>query len=179
MLENIIEAVVSSVIVAMIFEIWSKRKALLKVFHQSTPKAPTSQQEIEGHAALDAPTLDPSMTSMPQVGNLQRTEEGTAPPRSEDLRQTESGLRRRAKNGLRRTKKMTLSIWSLFKMMMRLAIAALSGFIIGGLTAGVMEAEGYTEIALGSGVSLWLIFIPTLLVWFLLYRFGPLKSKAI
>jgi hypothetical protein len=63
-------------------------------------------------------------------------------------------------------------------MGMRLTIAALSGFIIGGLLAGVMEAEGYAEIALGSGTSLWLIFIPTLLVWFLLYRFGPLRSKA-
>ena len=63
-------------------------------------------------------------------------------------------------------------------MGMRLTIAALSGFIIGGLVAGIMEAEGHTEVALGSGVSLWLIFIPTLLIWFLLYRFGPLKSKV-
>lgn len=66
----------------------------------------------------------------------------------------------------------------LYKTILRIGASALIGFVVGGLVSGIVEYETESTIALGSGLSLLLIGLPTLLAWFTMYHFGPLKSKA-
>jgi len=143
MIEGIIEAVVSSILVAVLFELWAKREALAfwKKRSGSTPAPPV------------APTAEPAQ---PTTARADSIEPKVAPVASAN------------------------SSWTareIAKIVIRLGIAATVGFVIGGCSAGVLEAEGSQQISLGSGASIIAIMIPTLLVWAILYRFGPLKSK--
>jgi len=63
-------------------------------------------------------------------------------------------------------------------MIARVFVASLTGFIIGGLVAGIVEAETAREITLGSGESFLYISIPMALTWLLLWTTGSLKRGA-
>ncbi len=66
---------------------------------------------------------------------------------------------------------------SAIKSFLRLILSPLVGFFLSAFTAGILKAEGYKKIPLESTLAIVFIIFWTLVVWQLLYRYGPLKGK--
>ena len=149
MLLAILEAVISGIVLEVIFNAWHKRHQILEIIQQ---------RETQPQAAIKAaPEEVPSEPQAPPKPAV--TASATTTPASSNLQSLFKQLRP-------------------FRMIARVFVASLGGFIIGGLVAGIVEAETAREIALGSGESFLYIGVPMALTWLLLWSFGPLKRGA-
>lgn len=60
--------------------------------------------------------------------------------------------------------------WALGILLPRIFKSLLSGFIFAGILAGILETEGYPDIAIGSSPMLILLVICTALSWLAFFR---------
>ncbi len=146
MLLAILEAVISGIVIEVIFNAWHKRHQILAIIQQREAKP---QAAIET-APEEAP---PETQAAPKPAKTTATPTPTMHSLLQQLRP--------------------------FRMIARVFVAGLTGFIIGGLVAGIVEAETSREIALGSGASFLYIGIPMALTWLLLWTTGPLKHVTL
>ena len=152
MFTGVVEAIISAILIEIVFEVWDNREKIqtfLKA-RRAPQKSllPSEPVEIVEEMALPEAEAPAPPPPLPQT-----------PPAAEDTAPEVQQLK-------------------LYKTILRIGASMLIGFIIGGLVAGVVEYEAGSEVALGSGLSLLLIGVPTLLAWFAMYYFGPLKSAA-
>ena len=141
MLLAILEAIISAIVLEVIFNAWHKRDQILAIIQQ---RETHSQAAIEAAPEATSKSAPTTSTPTPASSNPQSL----------------------------------LQQLQLFRMIARVFVAGLTGFIIGGLVAGIVEAETAREITLGSGESFLYISIPMALTWLLLWTIGPLKRGA-
>lgn len=158
MFAGVVEAIISAIMIEIVFEVWDNREkiqAFLEARRAPQKSLPPSGpvESVEPVEIVDEMPLPEAEAPAPPPPQPQMT------PAAED-----------AAPEVRQLK--------LYKTILRIGASMLIGFIIGGLVAGVVEYEAGSEVALGSGLSLLLIGVPTLLVWFAMYYFGPLKNEA-
>lgn len=146
MLLAILEAIISGIVIEVIFNAWHKRHQILDIIQQRETKP---QAAIE--TTPEEVPSEPQATSKPP-----KTTTTTTPTMHSLLKQLRP-----------------------FRMIARVFVAGLTGFIIGGLVAGIVEAETAREIALGSGAFFLYIGIPMALTWLLLWTTGPLKHVTL
>ena len=142
MLGAILEAIVSAIVIEVIFNAWHKRHQILEIIQQRETKPQTAIEAAP--QATPKPTATASDRTTATDSNMQSLLQQLRP----------------------------------FRMIARVFVAGLTGFIIGGLVSGIVEAETSREIALGSGESFLYIGIPLVLTWLLLWTVGPLKRVA-
>ena len=149
MLLAILEAVISGIVIEVIFNAWHKRHQILGIIQQREAKP---QAAIEAASEEEAPPETQAAPKPPKTT-------AATTPSSSNLQSLLKQLQP-------------------FRMIARVFVAGLTGFIIGGLVSGIVEAETAREIALGSGESFLYIGIPMALTWLLLWSVGPLKRVA-
>lgn len=154
MLLAILEAIISGIVIEMIFNAWHKRHQISDIIQRRGAALPAKQEEEEELAGI----LEEASGEAPAHASPKPTQPASAPAHAD----TQSLLKQ-----LRP-----------FRIIARIFISGLTGFIIGGLVAGIVEAETAREIALGSGESYLYIGIPMALTWLLLWSVGPLKRVA-
>lgn len=152
MFAGVVEAIISAIMIEIVFEVWDNREKI-QAFLKARRAPQKSLPPSEPVEIVDEMPLPEAEAPAPPPPPPQMT------PAAED-----------AAPEVRQLK--------LYKTILRIGASMLIGFIIGGLVAGVVEYEAGSEVALGSGLSLLLIGVPTLLVWFAMYYFGPLKNEA-
>jgi hypothetical protein len=188
MLTEVVGAVISSIVVAIIFEIWAKRKALMGMLFRSDRAAGTEaldveREPVEAEFASDSAVVPPGRLDpdqvMPGTDEVGEVRPGDSVFVARGEVEAERGVAGALGRGSVAPETRGCTCSGLMKSAIRLFLASLVGFIIGGLVAGVLEAEGAGEIALGSWLAFALIMLPTVGLWFLLYNFGPLKDRRI